>query len=224
VNTSWQCVLEETGWVQAARRIPSPNFNERPAVTMIRLIVIHNISLPPGKFGAGNVERLFTNTLDISADPSFASVEGLQVSSHFFIARHGELTQFVACSQRAWHAGRSTWRGRDGCNDFSIGIELEGTDHHPYANAQYATLADLISAIRMRHPIESILGHEHIAPGRKTDPGPNFDWRRLARKLKAPARLFADVRTARASHRARPAAQPDAPRSRHRSVHRGRHP
>jgi AmpD protein len=188
---------EETGWVYPARRILSPNFNERPVGTKICLIVIHSISLPPGKFGTGNVERLFTNTLDVSADPSFASLDGLQVSSHFFIARDGELTQFVACSQRAWHAGRSAWRGREGCNDISIGIEIEGTDHHPYANAQYERLACLISAIRQQHPIEAILGHEHIAPARKTDPGPSFDWRRLARKLRAPASLFADVRFAR---------------------------
>jgi AmpD protein len=143
---------------------------------------VHGISLPPGEFGGDDVARLFTNTLDADAHPSYASIAGLRVSSHFFIRRDGELQQFVGCNDRAWHAGVSSWRGRERCNDFSVGIELEGTDRVPYEDAQYRRLAALLRALKRRCPtIAEAVGHSDVAPGRKTDPGPAFDWDRLAR-------------------------------------------
>ena len=135
--------------------------------------------MPPGNFTGDHVERLFTNRLDPNAHPYFATIAALRVSAHFLIRRDGELLQFVSCAARAWHAGASSWRERSGCNDFSIGIELEGADDVPYASAQYAVLGRLIRALRVRYPIEDIVGHSDIAPGRKTDPGPAFDWSRL---------------------------------------------
>jgi AmpD protein len=140
---------------------------------------VHGISLPPGEFKGDAVERLFTNRLAVEAHPYFATIGGLKVSAHFFIRRDGALVQFVSCEQRAWHAGASSWRGRAGCNDFSIGVELEGTDTSPYTARQYARLARLVRSLRGRYPIRDLAGHAEIAPGRKTDPGPSFEWQRL---------------------------------------------
>lgn len=172
--------LDVGGWVVGARHIPSPNFDERPAGEAISLVVIHNISLPPGEFGGPGVIELFTNRLDPAAHPYYAAIKGLRVSAHFFIRRDGELIQFVPCGKRAWHAGVSSWRGRERCNDYSIGIELEGTDDQPYTDAQYAVLNRLLATLRAAYPIVDVAGHVDIAPGRKTDPGPCFDWGRLA--------------------------------------------
>ena len=175
--------LDAQGIAGIARQVPSPNCDARPPEAAITLIVVHGISLPPGEFGGDAIERLFTNTLDPAANPAFADVVDLRVSSHFLIRRNGALLQFVACTQRAWHAGVSSWRGRPRCNDFSIGIELEGTDTLPYATAQYRMLSRLAKALRRRYPIADVVGHSDIAPGRKTDPGPAFDWPRLHRLL-----------------------------------------
>lgn len=142
----------------------------------VSLVVLHAISLPPGEYGGDAVERFFANTLDWDAHPWFDSIRGLEVSAHFFLRRDGQLLQHVSCDDRAWHAGRSHWQGRDGCNDFAIGIELEGLDGQPFEPAQYAQLIPLLRALRQRYPIDAVVGHEHIAPGRKTDPGPGFDW------------------------------------------------
>lgn len=147
------------------------------------LIVVHGISLPPGQFGGNAIAQLFTNRLDGGAHPYYASIAGLKVSAHFLIRRDGELVQFVGCNDRAWHAGESEWKGRGQCNDFSIGIELEGTDDVPYAAAQYTMLARLARALRRAYPIADIAGHSDIAPMRKTDPGPAFEWARLRRLL-----------------------------------------
>jgi AmpD protein len=179
--------IDARGRASRATRIPSPNCDDRPHATPVTLIVVHGISMPPGEFGGDAIARLFTNTLDPAAHPAFADVAALRVSSHFLIRRDGALVQFVPCAKRAWHAGVSTWRGRERCNDFSVGIELEGTDAVPYASAQYATLARLTRALRRRYPIAGVAGHADIAPGRKTDPGPAFDWARF-RRLAAPRR------------------------------------
>jgi AmpD protein len=167
-------------------RIRSPNQDARPAGAKITLLVVHGISLPPGQFGGDAVTQLFTNALDPNADPYFAAIAHLRVSSHFFIRRDGTLVQFVPCRRRAWHAGASSWRGRPSCNDYSIGIELEGTDHLAYTASQYAVLARVARAVRVRYPIRDMVGHSDIAPGRKTDPGAAFDWTRLGRLLGAP--------------------------------------
>jgi AmpD protein len=168
------------GYVRAARQVPSPNRDARPPGELT-LVVIHGISLPPGAFGGDAVERLFTNRLDATGHPSYASLAGLRVSCHFFVRRDGELVQFVSCLARAWHAGVSSWQGRERCNDFSIGIELEGTDDLPYETAQYDRLASLLQALKRRYPaIAAAAGHSDVAPGRKTDPGPAVDWDRLA--------------------------------------------
>jgi len=167
------------GWVDVAERCPSPNYNARPDGETPSLLVIHNISLPPGKYSGGYVEKFFCNQLDCSLDPFFEEIAELQVSSHFFIRRDGALVQFVSCSDRAWHAGVSQYKGREGCNDFSIGIELEGQDDESYTDYQYATLSELTKAIRDEYPNISgdrIVGHSDIAPERKTDPGEAFDW------------------------------------------------
>ena len=171
------------GWYRFARRLDSPNFGPRPAGVEVDLVVLHSISLPPGQYGGDEVQALFTNTLDWSAHPYFRQIEGMQVSSHFYVRRDGQLWQFVSCDQRAWHAGASHWRGRDNCNDFSIGIELEGLEGETFEAEQYETLADLCPAIAQRYPIRGVAGHEHVAPGRKQDPGPGFDWPRLQRGL-----------------------------------------
>jgi AmpD protein len=174
-------VIDARGNASTAAQIPSPNCDDRPDDTPISMIVVHGISLPPGEFGGDGIERLFTNRLDPAAHPYFAAIASLRVSSHFLIRRDGALVQFVPCRRRAWHAGESVWRGRERCNDFSIGIELEGADTVDYAAAQYATLGRLTRAMRRRYPISDIVRHSDIAPGRKTDPGPAFDWARFAR-------------------------------------------
>jgi N-acetyl-anhydromuramoyl-L-alanine amidase len=171
--------LGHDGWFKSVRRAASPNFDQRPADAAIELIVVHNISLPPGCYGGGHIERLFTNILDPNADPTFADLATMRVSAHLLIERDGAAVQFVSCLERAWHAGVSEFEQRVRCNDFSIGIELEGTDDDPYADAQYATLQQLIEQLVSRYPIRAVRGHCDIAPGRKTDPGPAFDWRRL---------------------------------------------
>jgi AmpD protein len=176
--------IDADGVATPALQIPSPNRDARPPGSAISLIVVHGISLPPGEFGGDGIVRLFTNRLDADAHPSYAEIAQLEVSAHFLIRRDGELVQFVPCTMRAWHAGRSAWRGRERCNDFSIGVELEGTDDTPYTAAQYAMLARLVKAIRRRYPVQHVAGHYDIAPDRKTDPGPSFDWARLRRRLK----------------------------------------
>jgi len=177
--------VDRAGIVRAAVQVTSPNSDDRPEGVGITLLGIHNISLPPGRFGGPAITALFTNRLDPSAHPHFATVAQLRVSAHFLIGRDGALTQFVSCARRAWHAGASSWRDPDQCNDFSIGVELEGTDDLPYDAAQYTVLARLTRALRRRYPIVDIVGHSKIAPGRKTDPGPAFDWARY-RQLVAP--------------------------------------
>ena len=169
------------GLANLALQVPSPNQDDRPEGAGPLLIVVHGISLPPGQFDGDGIERLFTNRIDPSAHPYFATIADLRVSAHFLIRRNGLLLQFVACGRRAWHAGQSCWRGRSRCNDFSIGIELEGVDDVPYETRQYTMLARLIDALHKRYLIEDIVGHSDIAPGRKTDPGPAFDWDHLAR-------------------------------------------
>ena len=171
------------GWWRRARRVPSPNFGPRPADAVVDLALIHSISLPPGRYGGDAIERLFTNTLDWDADPYFAGIRGLQVSAHFVIRRDGELLQFVSIADRAWHAGRSAWNGRENCNDFGIGIELEGLEGEAFEPAQYEALADLLRALDGAREIRHVVGHEHVAPGRKVDPGPGFDWQDLAARL-----------------------------------------
>jgi len=173
--------LDAAGVVDTACQIASPNCDARPPGMAIELVVLHNISLLPGEFGGNGVAELFTNRLDPSAHPYYAAIHQLKVSAHFFIRRDGELIQFVPCSQRAWHAGLSQWQGRERCNDFSIGIELEGDDATPFEDAQYATLNTLLAALKQHYPIAGIVGHSDIAPGRKTDPGPFFDWRKVSR-------------------------------------------
>lgn len=167
------------GWLREARRVPSPNFGQRPAGACIDLVVLHSISLPPGQYGGPEVEQLFTNTLDWDAHPYFGQIRGLEVSAHFFIRRDGALLQFVDTFERAWHAGRSSWRGRENCNDDSVGIELEGLEGDTFEPAQYERLARLLACLSVRHPVQHIAGHEHIAPGRKLDPGPGLDWAHL---------------------------------------------
>ena len=171
--------LDAQGWLAGVRRIASPNCDARPPGESVSLVVIHNISLPPGEFGGSGVEALFSNRLDPAAHPYYAQIQGLRVSAHFFIRRDGALIQFVPCGLRAWHAGPSQWQGREQCNDFSVGIELEGTDTEPFTTAQYESLDIVLSALRRTYPITDIVGHSDIAPGRKTDPGPFFDWGRL---------------------------------------------
>ena len=170
--------LTEEGLVEGTRYVASPNCDERPAGCAVELIVIHSISLPPGKFGGRGIEALFTNRLDTGSHPYYATLGELRVSAHFLIRRDGGLVQFVPCTKRAWHAGVSSWNGRPRCNDYSIGIEMEGTDHAPFADAQYETLALVTRALRARYPIGDLVGHSDVAPGRKTDPGPHFDWAR----------------------------------------------
>ena len=172
--------LDLVGWLSPARQLPSPNCDPRPDGQVIELIVIHNISLPPGVFDGDAVIDLFTNQLDWDANPYYQDIRDIKVSAHFFIRRDGTLIQFVPCSLRAWHAGVSSWQGCERCNDFSIGIELEGTDDLPFTNAQYATLAPLVRQLKQAYPIQAVVGHSDIAAGRKTDPGPYFDWQRLA--------------------------------------------
>lgn len=175
--------IDAEGRASPAAQIASPNCDGRPDDTPVSLVVVHAISLPPGEFGGDGIERLFTNRLDPREHPCYATIASLRVSSHFLIRRDAGLVQFVRCSRRAWHAGESTWRNRHRCNDFSIGVELEGADDVRYTDAQYTMLARLVRALRKRYPITDIAGHADIAPGRKTDPGPAFDWRRFRREL-----------------------------------------
>lgn len=177
----------QAGWLGGARRVVSPNFDARPAGILPELLVVHGISLPPGEFGGPWIERLFTNALPAHAHPYFASIAQLRVSSHLLIRRDGEPVQFVPFHERAWHAGVSSYLGRERCNDFSIGIELEGADDHPYEPAQYRVLARVIRMLCQAYPslsMQRVLGHSDIAPGRKTDPGPAFDWPRLRALLR----------------------------------------
>jgi N-acetyl-anhydromuramoyl-L-alanine amidase len=182
----------QQGWCQGAEKCESPNFGPRPPIATVDLLVIHSISLPPGQFGTGAVQQLFTNQLDWEAHPYYASIRGLEVSSHFFIERTGKVWQFVSCEQRAWHAGVSSYRGRNNCNDDSIGIELEGLEGNSFEAAQYESLAPLCLALGKHYPIAHIAGHEHIAPGRKKDPGPGFDWALLKKIVAWPHQYFPD--------------------------------
>jgi AmpD protein len=175
-----------TGWLQGVRRVESPNSDERPPETTLDLIVVHGISLPPGRFGEGWIDRFFLNELPAAADPYFATIAETKVSAHVLVARDGQPTQYVSFNRRAWHAGRSSYCGRNACNDFSVGIELEGTDDSPYMRAQYERLAALVHALRRAYPTlrnAEIVGHSDIAPGRKTDPGTAFDWGTLRKLL-----------------------------------------
>jgi N-acetyl-anhydromuramoyl-L-alanine amidase len=172
------------GWWRHARRVRSPNFNARPEGEAITLAIVHSISLPPGQYGGDAVERFFTNRLDAAAHPYFEQIGALRVSAHFFVRRDGALLQFVSCDRRAWHAGTSQWRGRENCNDWSIGVELEGLEGERFERAQYRTLIRLLNALRARYPLAEVVGHEHVAPARKADPGARFEWPRLARALR----------------------------------------
>ena len=178
------------GWYRFARQLASPNFGARPPGAQVDLIVVHSISLPPGEYGGDQVQRLFTNTLDCDGHPYFKGIEGMAVSSHFYIRRNGELWQFVSCDDRAWHAGASHYRGRADCNDDSVGIELEGLEGGRFEPEQYEALAGLCAAIAQRYPVAHIAGHEHIAPGRKCDPGDGFDWGLLRASLAWRAESF----------------------------------
>ncbi|OIQ83773.1 1,6-anhydro-N-acetylmuramyl-L-alanine amidase AmpD [mine drainage metagenome] len=180
----------DDGWYAAAQRRDSPHFDARPPGSSIDLIVVHAISLPPGRFGGPQIDALFRGCLDTTADPALADLAGLRVSAHFLVRRDGELLQYVSCAQRAWHAGVSSHRGRTRCNDFSVGIELEGSDHEAFEPAQYETLARLLPALCRSYPIRDIVGHCDIAPQRKTDPGPHFDWAALRRIDGLPPALF----------------------------------
>ena len=171
--------IDADGWLDAALVVPSPNQDARPDQMPVELLVVHAISLPPGDFGGPHIHALFQNRLDPALHPYFRTIEGLKVSTHFLIDRAGRLFQFVGCNQRAWHAGVSQWQGRERCNDFSIGVELEGSDDQPFTNDQYVTLQCLANTICQRYPIRAVVGHSDIAPGRKTDPGPCFDWTQL---------------------------------------------
>ncbi len=181
------------GLLAGVRTVESPNFDARPGGLVPELVVVHGISLPPGLYGGPWIDKLFLNALPADEHPYFETIQHLRVSSHVFVARDGSLTQYVPFDSRAWHAGNSYWRGRSNCNDFSVGIELEGTDEEPYEARQYAALADLVAALQDAYPSLAegwIAGHSDIAPGRKTDPGPAFDWRRLERAIRARGGAF----------------------------------
>jgi AmpD protein len=170
----------QSGWWTHAQHLPSPNFGARPAGLAIDLVVIHSISLPPAQYGTGCVQQLFCNQLDWDAHPYFGQIRGAEVSAHFFIERGGEVWQFVSCDDRAWHAGKSSFAGRENCNDYSVGIELEGIEGGLFEDTQYASLQALLAALQLAYPIAAVTGHEHIAPGRKADPGAGFDWAAVA--------------------------------------------
>ncbi|MBK9575069.1 MAG: 1,6-anhydro-N-acetylmuramyl-L-alanine amidase AmpD [Rhodoferax sp.] len=182
--------LWKDGWYRYARCLRSPNFGPRPRATAVSLIVLHSISLPPGQYGGDEVQLLFTNQLPAHAHPYFETIHALKVSAHFYIRRGGELWQFVSCDDRAWHAGVSVFDERSNCNDFSVGIELEGLEGDAFEPDQYATLSALCAAIAQCYPVANVAGHEHIAAGRKGDPGPGFDWPRLQRALAWPPERF----------------------------------
>lgn len=177
--------MNAEGFVETATQIASPNCDDRPNNCAIDLIVIHNISLPPNEYGGSGVVQLFTNQLNPNQHPYYAEIYTRKVSAHFFIRRDGELMQFVSCSQRAWHAGVSSWNNRERCNDFSVGIELEGSDHEAFEAAQYQTLKKLIACLKSCYPILHTVGHSDIAPGRKTDPGPHFNWQKIVNRTTA---------------------------------------
>jgi N-acetyl-anhydromuramoyl-L-alanine amidase len=178
------------GWHAGARHVPSPNFGPRPEGTAIQLAVLHSISLPPGEYGGAQIEQLFVNQLDWSAHPYFERIRGIKVSAHFVIRRSGEMLQFVSVLQRAWHAGVSSWNGRANVNDHSIGIELEGLEGEAFDDRQYPVLAALLRDCAAMWPVAEVVGHEHVAPGRKADPGAGFDWARLRRRLRWAAARF----------------------------------
>lgn len=177
--------VDFNGWLSGVNKIVSPNYDRRPPGAKIDLLVIHNISLPPEQYGGASIVKFFTNQLDTSAHPYFEQLQGVTVSSHFLIRRDGGIIQFVPCQRRAWHAGLSNWQGRSRCNDFSLGIELEGSDFEIFTDLQYTSLARLTRHLLRAYPIKSIAGHSDIAPGRKTDPGPYFDWVRYQATLKS---------------------------------------
>jgi len=178
------------GWLQGVARCPSPNHGPRPEGVAVTLVLVHSISLPPGEYGGDAIQRLFLNSLDWNEHPYFETIRGMQVSSHFLIRRTGALVQFVSCDDRAWHAGQSSWRGRANCNDYSIGIELEGLEGDPFEAEQYTELAALIRRLARAYPLTDVAGHEHVASGRKLDPGKGFDWAQLARILGWADRCF----------------------------------
>ena len=192
MNTVSPFHIDADGWCPQALHQPSPNFDVRPDDMPVELLVIHNISLPPREFGGPYIADLFCNRLDCDLHPYFDQLRQLRVSAHFLIRRDGEVVQFVSANDRAWHAGLSSFQGRARCNDFSIGIELEGSDFDPFEDAQYPALAGLTRALCRRYPIRHVSGHEHIAPGRKTDPGPFFDWAAYRSRLALPAGSEAD--------------------------------
>lgn len=195
----WNQAPWTQGWYRNAQRLVSPNSGLRPDHACVDLIVVHSISLPPGQYGGQAVQDLFMNRLDWDAHPYFQTIRGLQVSAHFFVERSGAVWQFVDCDRRAWHAGISSYRGRQHCNDDSIGIELEGLEGQTFETEQYLTLARLCADLALRYPISYVAGHEHVAPGRKSDPGAGFDWRHLRALLgwdadRFPADTFANAR------------------------------
>lgn len=192
-ETDATATLWHDGWYRFARRLDSPNFGPRPAQAVVDLLVLHSISLPPAVYGGDEVQQLFTNTLDWNAHPYFKQIDGLKVSAHFYIRRQGELWQFVSCDARAWHAGASRYRGRENCNDDSIGIELEGIEGGAFEAAQYETLGSLCAALAARYPVQHVAGHEHIAPGRKADPGAGFSWPQLQQGLGWPPQYFPEL-------------------------------
>lgn len=177
--------LDSRGWCPQAVCLPSPNFDSRPPGMPVDLVVVHNISLPPGEYGGPYIADLFLNRLDCDAHPYFDGLRDLHVSSHFLVRRNGELFQFVSVADRAWHAGLSRFRGRERCNDFSIGIELEGCDREAFTAAQYDTLVELTALLAAHCPVSAVTGHQHVAPERKTDPGPFFDWARYEKAVSA---------------------------------------
>lgn len=176
--------LDDQGWLDAARHAASPNCDARPPATVVDTVIVHYISLPPERFTGDAVQRFFTNRLDFAEHPYFDRLRDVHVSAHFLLRRRGELLQFVSCDRRAWHAGASRLLEREGCNDFSIGIELEGSSERPFTRTQYRRLGILIESLRRRYPLRYIAGHSDVAPGRKDDPGPFFDWRTLGPTLK----------------------------------------
>ena len=176
-------MIDPDGWAAGVRRVESPNCDDRPAGTEVSLLVVHSISLPPGEYGGDAIEHFFTNRLDPGAHPYFQEIAGLRVSAHFLVRRDGRLIQFVPVHRRAWHAGASSWRGRNACNDFSVGVELEGTDDSAFDEAQYRALDGLIARLRGALPLRDIAAHSDIAPGRKSDPGAAFAWSRVLSRL-----------------------------------------
>jgi AmpD protein len=176
--------VDGDGWLDTAQRLPSPNCDDRPAGTVVDTVIVHYISLPPEHFRGDAIQRFFTNRLDHAGHPYFEHLRGVRVSTHLLLRRHGELLQFVSCAQRAWHAGASRLLERERCNDFSIGVELEGSSARPFTPSQYRRLRALVGALAQRYPLRFVAGHSDVAPGRKEDPGPLFDWRELRPALR----------------------------------------